>query len=131
MGGIAISGPKRAAARRIIEILFSHIRVEKRMLKNYGCMTAEYNKYVSGMVDKDIKAAAYRQQARNAKTRGIAFNLTFPAWDKIWEASGHYANRGTKSGQYVMSRYGDKGPYAIGNVEVKTASENHSENRYK
>lgn len=56
--------------------------------------------------------------------RKIEFKLTFEEWLDIWVNSGHWFNRGTKKDQYCMSRYNDEGPYAVGNVEIKTNSEN-------
>ncbi|WP_018322556.1 hypothetical protein [Bradyrhizobium sp. WSM2793] len=63
----------------------------------------------------------------NAKDRGIGFQLTFSQWLEIWIASGKVRKRGCRRGQYVMARYGDRGPYAIGNVKIISASENIAE----
>jgi hypothetical protein len=56
------------------------------------------------------------------KRRGIGWEITFEEWYKFWLDSGHWEERGR--GGYVMARYGDKGPYAIGNVEIKHHVEN-------
>ncbi len=48
----------------------------------------------------------------------------FRAWLAIWKKSGHWHERGLKKGQYVMGRYGDKGPYDIGNVKIISNLEN-------
>ena len=40
-----------------------------------------------------------------ARKRGISFLLTFDEWWKIWQDSGHWEERGTKGGQYVMARF--------------------------
>jgi hypothetical protein len=66
----------------------------------------------------------YSDHKKRAKLRGIPFRLTYEQWLKIWEDSGHLHERGTRRGQYVMARNGDKGPYAIGNVRIVTAIEN-------
>lgn len=71
--------------------------------------------------------AAYRDHRGHAKSRGIEFLLTFSEWLTIWEASGKLAERGRTSGKYCMARFGDKGPYAVGNVEIKTINKNISE----
>ena len=63
----------------------------------------------------------------NAKDRGIGFELTFSQWLEIWIASGKVRKRGCRRGQYVMARYGDRGPYAAGNVKIILASENIAE----
>lgn len=60
----------------------------------------------------------------SAKERGIAFELSFGEWLQWWKDSGHFHERGKGAGQYVMSRFGDKGPYAIGNIECKLAADN-------
>lgn len=62
-----------------------------------------------------------------ARRRGIPFLLTFSEWLDIWEESGHLAVRGRRRGQYAMARYGDKGPYAVGNVRIILAEENAAE----
>ena len=69
----------------------------------------------------------YSQHKQRAKRKGIPFELTLAEWYKIWIDSGHYHNKGTKRGQYVMSRYGDKGGYTIGNVHIQTVGQNTQE----
>lgn len=69
----------------------------------------------------------YRKQRRNAELRGVDFQLTFEEWLKLWEDSGHLAERGPRKGQYCMARYGDKGSYKVGNVRICTVTENHLE----
>lgn len=69
----------------------------------------------------------FAQHRRDARARAIEFSLTFKQWLRIWRRSGKYELRGTKLGQYVMARIGDVGPYAIGNVKIITAAENHRE----
>lgn len=60
----------------------------------------------------------------NARRRGIQFYLTFDQWWEIWQKSGHWDQRGRLSNQYVMSRYGDSGPYEVGNVFIQQQSSN-------
>lgn len=61
----------------------------------------------------------YAYQKYKAKKRGIEFLLTFEQWLDIWLKSGHMDERGTLHNKhYVMSRHKDKGPYAVGNVEI-------------
>lgn len=67
---------------------------------------------------------AFLSHRGNAKARGIPFLLTYDQWLEIWTASGHLHERGRHKGQYVMARFGDVGPYAVGNVEIVTAEEN-------
>jgi hypothetical protein len=72
---------------------------------------------------KDAKLKFQAQRYR-AGQRNIPWDLTFEQWFEIWQASGHFEERGNKSDQYCMSRIGDKGSYAIGNVFIQTNAEN-------
>lgn len=69
----------------------------------------------------------YSEHKRGAGYRGIAFELTYSQWLKIWERSGKLSERGRNGQQYVMARKGDAGPYAVGNVRIITARQNSSE----
>jgi len=62
-----------------------------------------------------------------AKQRGIEFLFTFEEWIAIWRDSGRWTERGCRKGQYCMARFGDKGPYATGNVRICLVTENHVE----
>ena len=76
--------------------------------------------------------ALYGQHKRRARRRGIAFEFTFAKWVAWWEQKlgpDWMAKRGPRRDQYVMARYGDKGPYKPGNVKCVTASQNGSERR--
>lgn len=63
----------------------------------------------------------------HAYERGIEWELTYEDWLHIWQASGHFDDRGCCNGQYVMSRYGDIGPYAAYNVRIVPMEQNLSE----
>jgi hypothetical protein len=69
----------------------------------------------------------YSVQKACAKRRGIAFELTFEEWLKIWENSGHFEERGAAAHKYQMARHNDLGPYAIDNVKIITTSKNSAE----
>jgi hypothetical protein len=71
-----------------------------------------------------MKDQAYNVAKNNAKRRGIPFLLTEEEWYGWWQASGHYHERGTRKGQYVMARIGDVGPYALDNIVCITHAEN-------
>jgi hypothetical protein len=73
--------------------------------------------------DKD-KFWSHRSNARFA--RGVEFNLTFEEWFTWWQQTGHYHERGRGKGKYVMARYGDTGPYELGNIYCCTHGENVS-----
>lgn len=75
---------------------------------------------------KKAKQQFWNHQQR-AKRKGINFLLTFEQWLQIWLDSGHYHEKGTKRGQYVMSRFNDVGPYSIDNVKIQTVGQNTKE----
>src|SRR5690606_15804220 len=70
---------------------------------------------------------AFRMHKVNAKTRGVPFRFTFEQWLAWWTATGHYHERGTSRGQYVMARRGDQGAYEPGNVYCAQGWENQNE----
>ena len=78
------------------------------------------------MRKRSIKSAFYDHK-KGAARGHIPFLLTFEEWLKIWVDSGHMHERGCRKGEYVMARFGDKGPYAIGNVKIITCNENCSD----
>lgn len=69
----------------------------------------------------------YKQQKRNAKIRGIDWQLTYEQWCKIWADSGRWDQRGNWAEGYVMMRPGDVGPYAVGNVVIGRHVDNVAE----
>jgi hypothetical protein len=70
----------------------------------------------------------YTRHKANAKRRGVAFELTFEQWFKLWAGSGHFDQRHNKSADgYVMARIADRGPYAVGNVIIKPHRANVAE----
>lgn len=74
--------------------------------------------------------SSFLMQRADAKRRGISFLLTFEEWLTIWLESGKLEQRGKLAGQYVMSRYGDAGPYAVGNVRICLFGDNVREAQY-
>lgn len=73
----------------------------------------------------------FTTQRHDAKRRGVIWLLTYEEWLKIWMDSGHWHERGCKKGQYVMARYGDKGPYAVDNVRIVLVETNNSEGNHQ
>jgi hypothetical protein len=69
----------------------------------------------------------YQSHKNRAALRGIPFLMTFEEWWGVWEQSGHWHERGSLRGQYVMARHGDKGGYEVGNVKIITSEENSRE----
>lgn len=66
----------------------------------------------------------YYFQKYAAGERNIPFLISFVDWLIVWEMSGKLDDRGRLKDQYVMARFGDKGPYAVGNVEIIHSGEN-------
>lgn len=62
--------------------------------------------------------AAFRGHKSRAKERGIDFQLSFSEWWGIWRD--HYHLRGGARDSLCMGRFGDTGPYAVGNVYITT-----------
>lgn len=93
----------------------------------YGC-SREVAIALNGgdLLDGDgTRAKSYATQRRNAKFRGIAWAITFPEWCRVWAESGKEVQRGSQRGdQYQMTRFGDAGPYRVGNVSIQTKSQN-------
>jgi hypothetical protein len=84
-------------------------------------------RHQENIMDLKIAKRKYNVHKGGAKSRDIPFLFTFEEWCNIWEQSGKWEQRGTKKGQYSMSRYGDKGPYAIDNVHVQLTTANTKE----
>lgn len=70
---------------------------------------------------------AYSVHKGHAKGRGVPWLFTYDTWRMTWFASGHWDERGRLSGQYVMARLGDKGPYSPDNVHIVEVGANVSE----
>jgi hypothetical protein len=73
----------------------------------------------------DNLKAKYGTQRRGALQRGIDWHFTYDTWKEWW--GDDIVNRGHKTGQLVMARYKDQGPYHPDNVRKATCNENSSE----
>ena len=74
----------------------------------------------------------FKSQRSGARKRGIPFYFTYPEWMGWWFDNlgpDWFEMRGPKSGQYVMARVNDFGPYHVSNVKCITCNENVSEIR--
>ena len=96
---------------------------DQKYLCSKGCSWNEY------IVLRAMKGPtiAFSQQRNNAAIRGIRWELNLWQWWSVWKQSGHWEDRGRKSGQYVMCRKGDKGAYKTGNVYISTCNDNCKE----
>jgi hypothetical protein len=78
--------------------------------------------------EERIHRSNYLNHQSRAFRRGIAWEFTFETWMKVWQDSGHYAERGRCRGEYVMARKGpDIGPYAPYNVDIQLSGQNNSD----
>lgn len=77
---------------------------------------------------------AYRGHRKGAARRDIPWHFTYLTWLKLWLESGKWLKRGRRSGEYVMARFGDRGPYSSKNVKiilhVENTREAHIGNKY-
>lgn len=73
----------------------------------------------------------FRYQRARAIQRGIDWELTFEQWFQWWMDTGHWDQRGKGFGKYVMSRYGDIGPYSLDNIFCQLDVENSREGAKK
>lgn len=87
----------------------------------YGVPEAEWS-----LVQRAHRAA-YLLQKCNARRRGIAWGFTLTTWMRVWLDSGRLPERGRLGHHYCMTRHGDTGAYAPGNVAIKTHRENLGE----
>lgn len=101
-------------------------RQDLRRIRKYGVTVAEYD-LIQKHLDSTGASPLHRfsKQKLHAKNRGIEWMLNFAEWWSIWSVSGKWAERGRTG--YVMARHGDTGPYAVGNIKIISAKENHSE----
>lgn len=92
--------------------------LEEKSIKKYGFSRDEMTQHrSSGAI------LAYRTQRNNAAKRGIKWEFIFKDWWDVWQASGHWHERG-RGFDYVMARHGDVGPYSPSNVYICTQDQN-------
>lgn len=93
---------------------------DKRCLRKYGC---DYRQYRQILKQPNHPVRRFIEQKRNAKERGVGWELNLWQWWSLWLTSGHWENRGRGEG-YAMCRLNDAGPYAPDNVYIATNREN-------
>ena len=69
--------------------------------------------------DRDYRS--YYNSMTKYRNCGVEWNLTFEEWLDWWNATGHYHERGRKTGQYVMVRKDITKPFALDNIECKVS----------
>ena len=65
---------------------------------------------------------AWLGQRHTSKQRGIRFELTFEEFVTFWGFN--FDRRGKGLDDLCMGRFGDEGPYRVGNIYVTSNSEN-------
>jgi hypothetical protein len=125
-GGVTMAG-KRRLARKDVQSLEKHgcLHHQLKDLRGYCRELAE-----EGIGRERQPIGAFIRQRTNAAKRGIAWEIKLWDWWQIWQASGKWEQRGRGSG-YVMSRYGDEGPYRKDNVYIGLARDNNSQTKHK
>jgi hypothetical protein len=97
----------------------------------WGMSLADYQAHVAeygSTSNPTSPLSKYKQQRQNARSRGIAWNFTFPEWWDVWQESGKWDQRALTKDGYVMARWGDGVvPYSVGTVHICTQSENAKE----
>lgn len=121
-GGRLRTALNKAHAPKVIN------KFERKCFDMFGC-SREFRDRYGSYQERGSILRAYIDQRKNAKSRKIEWELTFPEWLEIWQESGHLKNRGIGLGKYVMSRMCDIGAYSKENVVIKTHEENSRESR--
>lgn len=73
---------------------------------------------------KNPERRAFINQKKRATQRGIEFLFTLEAWIAWW--GNDFVFRGRQYDSLQMCRYGDVGPYSLGNTYKASKSENEA-----
>lgn len=120
---------KRGEARRER----ARLKKEAKCQARWGCSVAEYKGLRAverAMMDAgkgyyQTPRGAFTTQRYNSKFRNIEWKLTLWQWWTVWCDSGKWEQRG-RGRSYMMCRFGDAGPYEMGNVYIATGVHNAS-----
>lgn len=85
-----------------------------------------YDKSEAYKAQRNSPRGKYSRQRLRAIERGIQWLFTFETWVSWWGDA--YVKRGRRSGQLIMGRYGDVGPYSPFNCYKTTPAENVKDN---
>jgi hypothetical protein len=123
-GGAWIRHPwLKERERRQAQIANKSLRIWQR----WGLSLDEYEplrKQFGSTTNPRSPFRRYVEQRKNARQRGIGWGLSFKQWWTLWNESLHWKQRGLGANKYVLARYGDSGPYEVGNVYICTLAEN-------
>jgi len=108
-------------------------RKEERIKHLWGLTLAQYESIKKEFGPSDDPTSPFRKytyQRKNAKARKVEWEISFVDWWRVWQLSGKWALRGRGKG-YCMARFGDKGPYKVGNIEIIPCTQNTSDYQNK
>lgn len=88
-----------------------------------GMPVKDRNKKCLECKDRYTKYMGHKARALAYK---IEWRFTYETWLKVWMDSGKWNLRGRRSGEFVMARPYDKGPYSPENVVIVTCRVNSS-----
>ena len=117
-GGQHLRSKSRKAVRAALKDMWAQ--------EKHGCTYQQYRSLVDADRDKPAyrrPTLAYSLQKRNARTRGISWEMKLWDWWMVWQESGKWSERGRGTG-YVMAREKDAGSYHKDNVSIITANQN-------
>lgn len=100
-------------------------RQDAKKLHAWGLTIAEYKAHVAefgSVIKKGSPMYAFINQRRTANFLNDKWQFVFKDWWAFWRESGKWELRGRGDG-YCMCRKDTSGPYAIGNVDIKTNAE--------
>lgn len=121
------------ASRQLEKRAEAQKQKERRVAKLWGLSWGAYRQLCDRYGTSESNASPFRKyisQRKSARHRGIEWKLTFAEWWDVWQSSGKWNKRGRGNG-YCMARFGDEGPYAVGNVEIILTKENSRQARVK
>lgn len=126
-----VDSSKIGSSRKVIaEQARSKLRAaaDERSMGLWGMPKDEFKQHIALFGGRRVNGSPVHRfvaQRQNAKTRGIAWELTFADWWKIWHESGKWQQRGCHLEDFVMARHGDLDtPYSKDTVYICTSLKN-------
>lgn len=122
---------KIGSSRKILAEM-SRLKLEKaendRAIKMWGMRKDELREHTASWGALSVIGSPLQRfvaQRKNARSRGITWELTFVDWWQIWQESGKWQQRGCHMDDFVMARHGDLDtPYSKDTVYICTSLKN-------
>jgi CRP-like cAMP-binding protein len=129
LDGAKIGGRTVRAIGKRMDRMANSPKHESVSIRVYGCGRARAIELNQGdsLSSSRSRAGIFRQYKTNCIRRGIPWELTFEEFCSFWDASGQWERRGRGKGKFCLARYGDSGPYALGNNYVAKNEDNASD----